>query len=107
MRNAAVSKELERIAAERSALDRARPADRSMSILEVDKQKRLREAQRAWIKSRDAEADRIAREGGAVAPIGLGLVKIRSFPRCSIRSMTGSPPAVTIIRYIVICSEDG
>jgi uncharacterized protein YecT (DUF1311 family) len=37
-----------------------------MSKLDAEQQKSLREAQRAWIKWRDAEADIIARVGGAV-----------------------------------------
>lgn len=37
-----------------------------MSTLDPGKQKRLREAQRAWLKDRDGEAERIARDGGAV-----------------------------------------
>lgn len=37
-----------------------------MAVLSPDTQKRLRTAQRAWIKNRDIEADRIAREGGAI-----------------------------------------
>lgn len=40
--------------------------EKLMGTLGQDKQKRLREAQRTWLKSRDTEADRIAREGGAV-----------------------------------------
>ena len=37
-----------------------------MSKLDAEQQKSLREAQRAWIKWRDAEAEIIARVGGAV-----------------------------------------
>ena len=37
-----------------------------MAKLEAEQQKSLKEAQRAWIKWRDAEADIIARVGGAV-----------------------------------------
>jgi uncharacterized protein YecT (DUF1311 family) len=37
-----------------------------MSKLDADQQKSLKEAQRAWIKWRDAEAEAIARLGGAV-----------------------------------------
>ncbi|MEY2529775.1 MAG: hypothetical protein QOJ05_1865 [Verrucomicrobiota bacterium] len=37
-----------------------------MSKLDAEQQKSLKEAQRAWIKWRDAEADIIARVGGAV-----------------------------------------
>jgi uncharacterized protein YecT (DUF1311 family) len=37
-----------------------------MAKLEAEQQKSLKEAQRAWIKWRDAEADIIARLGGAV-----------------------------------------
>jgi uncharacterized protein YecT (DUF1311 family) len=37
-----------------------------MSKLDAGQQKSLKEAQRAWIKWRDAEADIIARVGGAV-----------------------------------------
>lgn len=37
-----------------------------MSKLDPEGQKSLKEAQRAWIKWRDAEADLIARLGGAV-----------------------------------------
>jgi uncharacterized protein YecT (DUF1311 family) len=37
-----------------------------MSKLDPEQQKSLKEAQRAWIKWRDAEADIIARVGGAV-----------------------------------------
>jgi len=37
-----------------------------MSALPPEKQKSLREAQRAWLKSRDPDADRIARDGDAV-----------------------------------------
>jgi uncharacterized protein YecT (DUF1311 family) len=37
-----------------------------MAKLDAEQQKSLKEAQRAWIKWRDAEADIIARVGGAV-----------------------------------------
>jgi uncharacterized protein YecT (DUF1311 family) len=37
-----------------------------MAKLDADQQKTLKEAQRAWIKWRDAEADIIARLGGAI-----------------------------------------
>ena len=37
-----------------------------MSKLDAEQQKSLKEAERAWIKWRDAEADTIARLGGAV-----------------------------------------
>jgi uncharacterized protein YecT (DUF1311 family) len=37
-----------------------------MSKLDAEQQKSLKEAQRAWIKWRDAEADLVARLGGAV-----------------------------------------
>jgi uncharacterized protein YecT (DUF1311 family) len=37
-----------------------------LSKLDAEQQKSLKEAQRAWIKWRDAEADAVARLGGAV-----------------------------------------
>jgi uncharacterized protein YecT (DUF1311 family) len=57
---------------EAAAVDRANAAiekvyDQLLSKLEPEQQKSLKEAQRAWIKWRDAEADLIARLGGAIA----------------------------------------
>ncbi len=56
---------------EQAAVDRANAElDKSykqlMGKLDAEQQKSLKEAQRAWIKWRDAEADVIARVGGAV-----------------------------------------
>jgi uncharacterized protein YecT (DUF1311 family) len=56
---------------EQAAVDRANAEidkvyKELMSKLDAEQQKSLKEAQRAWIKWRDAEADIIARVGGAV-----------------------------------------
>ncbi|HYJ05036.1 MAG TPA: lysozyme inhibitor LprI family protein [Chthoniobacterales bacterium] len=56
---------------EQAAVDRANAEldkvyKQLMSKLGPEQQKSLKEAQRAWIKWRDAEADIIARVGGAV-----------------------------------------
>ena len=56
---------------EAAAVDRANAAidkvyGQLMSKLDSERQKSLKEAQRAWIKWRDAEADLVARLGGAV-----------------------------------------
>ena len=56
---------------EQAAVDRANAQldkvyKQLMAKLEAEQQKSLKEAQRAWIKWRDAEADIIARLGGAV-----------------------------------------
>jgi uncharacterized protein YecT (DUF1311 family) len=56
---------------EQAAVDRAngeldKVYKQLMAKLEAEQQKSLKEAQRAWIKWRDAEADIIARVGGAV-----------------------------------------
>jgi uncharacterized protein YecT (DUF1311 family) len=56
---------------EQASVDRAnaeldRIYKQLMAKLEAEQQKSLKEAQRAWIKWRDAEADIIARLGGAV-----------------------------------------
>lgn len=61
---------------EAAAVDRANAAidkvyGQLMSKLDSAQQKSLREAQRAWIKWRDAEADLIARLGGAVGGSGM------------------------------------
>jgi uncharacterized protein YecT (DUF1311 family) len=39
--------------------------EKLLATLDQGKQERLRHAQRAWLTSRDAEAERVAREGGA------------------------------------------
>jgi uncharacterized protein YecT (DUF1311 family) len=56
---------------EQAAVDRAngeldKVYKQLMAKLDPEQQKSLKEAQRAWIKWRDAEADTIARVGGAV-----------------------------------------
>jgi len=56
---------------EQAAVDRANAEidkvyKQLMGKLDADQQKSLKEAQRAWIKWRDAEADTIARLGGAI-----------------------------------------
>jgi uncharacterized protein YecT (DUF1311 family) len=56
---------------EQAAVDRAnveidRVYKQLVAKLDADQQKSLKEAQRAWIKWRDAEAETIARLGGAV-----------------------------------------
>ena len=56
---------------EQAAVDRAngdldKVYKQLMAKLEAEQQKSLKEAQRAWIKWRDAEADIIARVGGAI-----------------------------------------
>lgn len=56
---------------EAAAVDRANAGiekvyNQLLSKLEPEQQKSLKEAQRAWIKWRDAEADLIARLGGAI-----------------------------------------
>jgi uncharacterized protein YecT (DUF1311 family) len=56
---------------EQAAVDRANTEldklyKELMSKLDAEQQKSLKEAQRAWIKWRDAEADIIARVGGAI-----------------------------------------
>jgi uncharacterized protein YecT (DUF1311 family) len=56
---------------EQAAVDRANAEldkvyKQLMSKLDEAQQKSLKEAQRAWIKWRDAEADTIARVGGAI-----------------------------------------
>ena len=56
---------------EQAAVDRANAEidkvyKQLMGKLDAEQQKSLKEAQRAWIKWRDAEADTIARLGGAV-----------------------------------------
>jgi uncharacterized protein YecT (DUF1311 family) len=56
---------------EQAAVDRANAEidkvyKELMSKLDAEQQKSLKEAQRAWIKWRDAEAELIARVGGAV-----------------------------------------
>ncbi|CAN5178036.1 hypothetical protein BH20VER2_BH20VER2_00370 [soil metagenome] len=60
---------------EAAAVDRAnatidRVYQQLMQKLDAQGQKSLKEAQRAWIKWRDAEADLIARVGGAVGGSG-------------------------------------
>ena len=56
---------------EQAAVDRANGEldkiyKQLMAKLDAEQQKSLKEAQRAWIKWRDAEADIIARVGGAI-----------------------------------------
>jgi len=56
----------ERVAVDRANAELDKVYKELMSKLDAEQQKSLKEAQRAWIKWRDAEAECIARVGGDV-----------------------------------------